>query len=150
VTQRNAGSLSLRRYSGDNHTRKLLGLLCGYGSQVPQITLVAHQHDDDVVVGMIPQLLQPPRHVLVRLVLADVIDEQGANSATVVGRGDGAIPFLTRSVPNLCLDGLGVDLDRPRGELDADCGLGIEVELVARESAEQVGLSDAGVTDQHH
>ena len=34
------------------------------------------------------------------------------------------------------------------GELDADGGLGLEAELVARESREDVGLADAGVADQ--
>lgn len=52
---------------------------------MPQIALVSNQHDDDVGVGMVTQLLQPPRYVLVSLVLADVVDEQGADSATVVG-----------------------------------------------------------------
>lgn len=131
-------------------TRKGLGLLCGYGSEVPQIALVAHQHNDNVVVGMIPQLLQPACHILICLVLADVVDEQGADGATVVGGRDGAVPFLARRVPNLCLDSLGIYLDRSCCELDADGGLGVEVELVAGESAKQVGLSDARVTDQHH
>ena len=117
---------------------------------MPQITLVAHQHDDDVDIGMVSQLLQPPGHVLVGLVFADIVDEQGADSASVVGRGDGAIPFLTCSVPNLCLDCLGIDLDRPGGKLNTDRGLGVEVELVAGETTEQVGLSDTRVTDQHH
>ena len=144
------GALLGRESGMTAHTCKLLGLLCGHGPQVPQIALVAHQHDNDVVVGMVPQFFQPPRDVLVRLVLANVVDKQGADSAAVVCRGNGAIPFLTRSVPNLCLDGLGVDLDRSRGELDADRGLGVEVELITGESTEQVRLSDTRVADKHH
>nr|ACN34673.1 unknown [Zea mays] len=35
------------------------------------------------------------------------------------------------------------------GELDADGGLGLEAELVAGESGEDVGLADAGVADEH-
>lgn len=38
----------------------------------------------------------------------------------------------------------------PRGELHADCGLGLEVELIPGEPGEQVALSHAGVPDQHH
>jgi hypothetical protein len=34
-------------------------------------------------------------------------------------------------------------LDGPGRELDADCGLGIEVELVACESAQEVGFTNA-------
>jgi len=135
---------------GFEHTCELLGLLGGHSSEVPQIALVTNQHDDNIVVGVVSQLLQPSRHVLVRLMLANVVDKQRADSAAVVGRGNGAIPFLTRSVPNLCLDRLGVNLDRSRGKLDTDGGLGVEVELVASESAEQVGLSDTGVADKHH
>jgi hypothetical protein len=41
-------------------------------------------------------------------------------------------------------------VDAAGGELDADGGLGLEAELVAREAREQVGLADAGVADEHH
>lgn len=74
---------------------------------------------------MVPQLLQPPGHVLEREALADVVDEQSTDGAPVVGRGDGAIPFLARGIPDLRLDRLVVDLDRPRGKLDADGRLGV-------------------------
>ena len=55
------------------------------------------------------------------------------------------VPFLAGGVPNLGLDDLAVDLEGAGGELDADGGLGLEAELVAREAGEQVGLADAGV-----
>jgi hypothetical protein len=80
--------------------------------------------------------------------LADVVDEQRADSAPVVGRRDGAVPLLAGRVPDLGLDGLRVDLDGARRELDADGRLGVEVELVAREPAQQVRLSDARVSDK--
>jgi len=108
-----------------------------------QITLVTDQHDDDIGVGMIAQLLQPPGHVLVCLVLADVVNKQRPNSAAIVGRSDGTVSLLASRVPNLCLDGFGVDLDGSCGEFDTDGGLGVEVELVASESAQEVRLSDA-------
>lgn len=92
---------------------------------MPQIALVSHQHDDDVGISMVAQLLQPPRDVLVGLVLADIVDEQGADSSPVVGGGDGAVPLLASGIPDLCLDGLGVDLDGSGGELDADGRLGV-------------------------
>lgn len=69
---------------------------------------------------MIPQLLQPPRHILIRLVLADIVDEERAHRAAVVRRCDGPVALLPRRVPDLRLDRLGVDLDGPRSELDAD------------------------------
>lgn len=125
------------------HTCKGLGLVCGHCAQVSQIALVSDQHDDDVGVSVVPQLLQPSRDVLVGLVLADVVDEEGTDSATVVGRRDGAISLLAGRIPDLRLDGLGVDLDRSRGELDTDCRLGVQVELISGESTEKVGLSDS-------
>ena len=42
------------------------------------------------------------------------------------------------------------DLDAASRELDADGGLRLQRELVPREPAEQVGLADAGVADEHH
>ena len=126
----------------DVRTRKLFGLLGGHCPQMPQIALVSNQHDDDVRVGMVAQLPQPPCDVLVGLVLADVVDEQRSHGATVVGRCDGAVALLAGCVPNLCLDRLGVHLDGAGRELDADGRLGVEVELVAGESAQQVGFTD--------
>lgn len=131
-------------------TGKLFGVLRGHGSQMPQIALVTHEHDDNVLVGMVAQFLQPSVHVLKRHALADIVDEEGADSTAVVGRGDCAITFLASSIPNLCLDCLGVDLNGSGGKLDADGGLGVEVELVTGESTEKVGLSDARVSDEDH
>lgn len=85
-----------------------------------QIALVSDKHNDDVTVGMIPQLLQPPRDVLVCLVLADIVDEESTNGTTVVCRGDGAVTFLASGIPDLGLDCFGVDLDAAGGELDTD------------------------------
>lgn len=129
-------------------TCKLLGILRGHSPQVSQIALVSNKHDDDVGVGMVAQLLQPPGHVVVGLVLADIVDEQSTDGTAIVGRGDGPVALLTRGIPNLRLDGLGVDLDGASRELDTDGRLGVQVELVAGESAQQVGLADTGVSDE--
>ena len=85
-----------------------------------QIALVSHQHDHNVRIGMVSQLLQPSRDVLVGLVFADIIDEQSADSTSVVCGCDGSIPLLAGGIPDLCLDGLRVYLDRPGRELHAD------------------------------
>lgn len=87
---------------------------------MPQIALVAHKHYDNVTVRMIAQLLEPPLHVLIRRTLADVVDEQRANSATVVCGGDGTVAFLSGCIPDLSLDGLGVDLDGSSGKFNTD------------------------------
>lgn len=49
------------------------GLVCGHGPEVTQVALVANQHDDDVVVGMVPQLFQPALHILIGQVFGYVI-----------------------------------------------------------------------------
>ena len=78
-------------------TGKRLGLICGYCTQVFQIALVAHKHDDDIRISVVPQFLQPPCHVNIGCVLGDIIDQKGANSTTVVTTGtesDGEILIL--------------------------------------------------------
>ena len=115
-----------------------------------QITLVSDQHDDNVGIGVIPQLLQPPVDILVGLVFADIVDKKGTHRTTVVGRGDRTVTFLTSSIPDLSLDRLGIHLDRAGCELDTDSRLGVQIEFVPGESAQQVGLSDTRVTNKHH
>lgn len=92
---------------------------------MPQIALVSHQHDDNVCVCMVSQFLQPSCHILVGLVLADVVNEKGAHSAAVVGRRNSTVPLLASGIPDLRLDRLGIDLNGPGRELDADRGLGV-------------------------
>ena len=60
---------SLRR------TCELLRFVCWYCSQVPQIALVTDQHYDNVRVRVITEFFQPPGHIVIRLVLANVVDE---------------------------------------------------------------------------
>ena len=53
-----------------------------------QVALVPHQHDDDVVVSVVPQLLQPALHILIRQVLGDVVHQESPDGAAVIA-GDG-------------------------------------------------------------
>jgi hypothetical protein len=92
---------------------------------MPQIALVSDQHDDDVGVGVVPQLFQPPVDVIVGLVLADIVHEKSPDSTAVVGRRNRTVPLLSRSVPDLSLDSLGINLDGTGRELDADGRLGV-------------------------
>jgi hypothetical protein len=84
-------------------TSELFGLLGGNGAKMSQIALVADQHDDNVGVCMVSQLLKPSCHIVIGLVLADIVDEECADCAAVVGRGDGPIAFLTGGIPDLSL-----------------------------------------------
>lgn len=113
-----------------------------------QIALVSDQHDNDVCIGVISQLFQPPRNVFICLVLADIVDKKGADRTTVVCGSDGTVTLLTGCIPDLRLDGFGVNLDRSGGKLDTDSRLGVEVEFVSSESAEKIGLSNTRVSNQ--
>ena len=90
---------------------------------MPQITLVPHQHNHNIRICMIPQLLQPPLHILIRLMLADIIDQQRSYSPSIVCRRDGSVSFLACRVPDLGFDGFGIDLNGAGGEFDTDGGL---------------------------
>ena len=114
-----------------------------------QIALISNQHDNNVGIGVISQLFQPPRDIVICLVLADVVDQQGTNSASVVCGCDCPVSFLACRIPNLRFDCLGVHLDGTGCKLDADGGLRVKIEFIAGEPAEKVGLSDARVTDQN-
>ena len=72
-------SLSIER------TGKSLRFVRRYSPKMPQITLISHKHYDNVGICVIPQFLQPSLYVLICGVLADIVDQQGTDSPTVVG-----------------------------------------------------------------
>lgn len=74
---------------------KALGLFSMDGTQVAEIGLVTDKHDNDVGVCMLAHLRQPPRYRLVGAVLGDIVQQQGADSTTVVGRRDGSVTLLS-------------------------------------------------------
>jgi len=100
-----------------------LGLVGGDGPEVAKVRLVADQHDDDVGVGVVPQLAQPPLHVLVRQVLGDVVHQEGAHRAPVIRRRNRSVTLLAGSVPNLSLDRFSIDLYTSRRKFYTNCGL---------------------------
>lgn len=114
---------STRRSSG--RTSKLLRIFRGHRPQMPQIALVPDQHDDNVGVSVVPEFLQPPVDVIVGLVLADIVHKESPDSTAIVGRRNRPVPLLACRVPDLSLDRLGIYLDRPGRELDADGRLGV-------------------------
>lgn len=117
---------------------------------MPQIALVSYKHNNDITIGMIPQLFQPPCHILISLMLANIVHQQRTHSAAVIGRSDGTVALLASGIPYLCLNGFGVDLDGAGCKFYAYCALGVEVEFIASETGEEVGLSDARVSDEDH
>lgn len=115
-----------------------------------QIALVSDEHDDNVAVSVVAQLLEPPRYVDVCGVLGNVVNEQCTDGTTVVCGCDGTVSLLPGGIPDLRLDCLAVDGNASSSELDTDGRLGLEAELVSGESREKVGFTGARVTDQHH
>ena len=87
---------------------------------------------------MISQLLEPSRNILVRLMLADVIDQERSHGASIVGRGYGSITLLTGRIPDLRFDCLCVYLNRASRKLDANSGFGIQVELITSETTQEI------------
>ena len=99
---------------------------------------------------MVTEFLQPSCNIVVGLVLADIVDEKRAHSATIVCGGDCPVPFLAGGIPDLGFDCLSIDLDGSGREFDADGRLRVQVELIASESAQQVRLPDSRVSNEHH
>ena len=97
---------------------------------------------------MISKLFQPPCNVVVGLMFADVVHEERSDGAAVVRGGDGSIALLTSCIPDLCFDGLGINLDGPCGELNPNGGLGVKIELVACETTQEIRFADTGVTNE--
>lgn len=98
---------------------------------------------------MLPQLGQPPIHILKGRRRRDIVNQQCTHSPPIVRAGDGAVAFLAGRVPDLRLDGALVQFDGAGGEFDADGRLGVGVEFVAGEAGEEVGLADSRVSDEH-
>ena len=53
---------------------KLLGILGAHSTLLLEVTLVANQHDDNVLVSMATELIQPTRNVVEALAFGDIID----------------------------------------------------------------------------
>ena len=77
-------AMTILGFSTTPRTRKRARLIRGHGPQVLEIALVADEHDDDVRIGVVAELLEPPRDIDVRRVLGDVVDEECTDGATVV------------------------------------------------------------------
>ena len=59
----------------DSRTSKGFGLLSRHRAQVLQVALVPDEHDDDIRVCVVAQLLEPARHVHVCRMLGDIVYE---------------------------------------------------------------------------
>ena len=81
------GTTREREREGERQTEYVPANCCfirGYCSQGEQVTLVSNEHDDDVSVSVVPQLLQPSLHTLVSHVLGYVVHEESTNCPTII------------------------------------------------------------------
>lgn len=96
------------------------------------------------------KLIEPTRDAVEGSAAANVVDDEGAKGAAVVSGGDGAETLLAGGVPNLGLHFFAVDFKGLGLELHANCGLGVQVELVAGVAGQQIGFPHRRVADDHH
>ena len=75
--------------------------------------------------------------------VGDIIHQQDAHGAAIVGGGDGAEALLARGVPYLQLDSLAVELDGADLEVDAEGGDEGGGEGVLAEAQQAAGLAHA-------
>jgi hypothetical protein len=87
-------------------------------SPVVHVALVAEDHLLHVRARVLLNVPDPVLDVVKALLVGDIIDEHDAHGAAVVGGGDGPEPLLSGCVPDLELDLLSVQLDRPDFEID--------------------------------
>jgi hypothetical protein len=77
-------------------TRESFSLFSGDGTEMSQIALVSHQHDHDVGVRVVAQLLQPSFNVLVRQMFSNVVHQEGTHRSSVIRARYRSVPLLTR------------------------------------------------------
>lgn len=69
-------------------TCKRLALFRRHNPEMPQVSLVSDEHDDNVVVRVFSEFLQPAHDVLVGEMFGDVIDQKSTNCAAVIPETD--------------------------------------------------------------
>lgn len=79
---------------------------------------------------MVAHFLQPLANGLEGVAASYVVDEEDPDGLPVISIGDGTIPFLAGSVPNLGPNEDILDVDGVGCELDPNSGVRVTLELV--------------------
>mmetsp|Transcript_41344 Transcript_41344/g.110634 ORF Transcript_41344/g.110634 Transcript_41344/m.110634 type:complete len:140 (-) Transcript_41344:144-563(-) len=87
-----------------------------------QIALVADQHNDNVLIRVISQLLQPSIDVLKGNILRNIVDEECPNSTTIICAGNSSVSLLSSGIPNLRFQSLSIHLNAPCRKLCIEVG----------------------------
>lgn len=120
-------------------------ILCGYITPyllIPQIDLVANQHDGNLVIGMLPDLLQPPLDILKGSPLINIVYHEYPWAVPVITPGNGSKGFLSRSIPNLKFNGLP-DIDYFWSIFDSYSGLVLQLEGWLLVTQQNAGFTDS-------
>lgn len=115
-----------------------------------QIGFIADEHDGDLVIGVVFGLVEPLHDVVEGVPVGYVVDEHHPDRPSVVRAGDrlerllAGLHLLYRyGVPDLEFDLLVVNVDHLRTELDADCGVVVELEFLLKELQQDARLAHA-------
>lgn len=125
-----------------------------------QITLISHQHDDNIVVSVFTELFEPAVSIHKGLRLGNVVDQQGTHRATIISTSNSTISFLASykieklilylgltSVPYLSFNYLPLNANRTGRKLNTDSTLTISIKLIGSETHQQIRFTDTGITN---
>jgi hypothetical protein len=113
-----------------------------------QIGLISNQQFVDILRSISVNFMQPLFDIVEGLSVGDVIYDDDAVSAAIIGGRNRSKALLSGSIPNLKLNGLSIKLDCANFEIDTNSGnVRLRVRVV-REPEQQTRLSDAGISDQ--
>ena len=93
------------------------------------------------------ELIEPSADTIESGTAANIVNDESTDGAAVIGRGDGAKPFLAGSIPNLSLNLFAINIHNLSLEFNADGGLGMEIELVSSITRQQIGFTNRRVSD---
>lgn len=119
-------------------------------SIVFEIALVTNQDLSNVWTSVGLDFVQPVLDILETLSIGDVINQNDSISSFIVSGGNGFESFLPGGIPDMELDGLVVALYVSNLEINSNGWEERLVEQVIRESEENVGFSDGGVSDKEN
>ena len=90
---------------------KFLSLFGGNNTLARQIGLVTYKKLVDILRGISIDFMQPLFHIIERLLVRYIINDDNSVRPAVVRGGNGTETFLSGCIPNLKLDGLSVKFD---------------------------------------
>lgn len=127
----------------------LLAFFCRHFALVIQVSLVAHERNDDFVAALSTHVFDPPRCRLERVAIRDVVHDNRNGRVTDIRRYQGAEPFLSSRVPQLQTHRAVIQIHGLRQKVDADRSLVVPVECVVHEARDQRGLSHRLLPQKH-